>query len=58
MSSHAGYNATVTHWGRRCLGDVAMVQCRCQVMLATTLPSHAGDGGAEVTWPRRNLDAE
>jgi hypothetical protein len=27
-------------------------------MLATMLPSHAGDGTAEVTWPRCDVDAE
>jgi hypothetical protein len=42
--------------------DLAMVRCRCQVMLAMVLPkrlgwgamslmSHAGNGVAEVTWP-------
>jgi hypothetical protein len=27
-------------------------------MLVTVLLSHAGDGAAEVTWPRRDIDAE
>jgi hypothetical protein len=35
-----------------CLG-----QC-CRVLLATVLPSHAGDGGVEATWLRCDVDAE
>jgi hypothetical protein len=27
-------------------------------MLATMLLSHAGDGAAETTWPRRDIDTE
>jgi hypothetical protein len=27
-------------------------------MLATLLPSHAGDGAVEVTWPRCDVDAK
>jgi hypothetical protein len=27
-------------------------------MLATMLPSHVGNGAAEVTWARRDIDAE
>jgi hypothetical protein len=27
-------------------------------MLATLLPSHAGDGAAEASWPRRDVDIE
>jgi hypothetical protein len=34
-----------------------MAQCRRWVMLAMVLPSHAGDGAAEVTWLRRDVDA-
>jgi hypothetical protein len=55
-------------WRRRCRDDLAAVQCRGQVTVATTLPrqlghgamsmpSHAGDGAAEMTWPRRDVDA-
>jgi hypothetical protein len=29
-----------------------------RVMPATMLPSHAGDGTVEVTWPRRDVDVE
>jgi hypothetical protein len=39
----------------RCL---AVAQCRCQVMLATMLPSHASDDAIETTWPRRDVDAK
>jgi hypothetical protein len=35
-----------------------MAQCRCRVKLATMLPSHAGDGAAEATWPRCDVEAE
>jgi hypothetical protein len=34
-----------------------MVRYRCRVMLATMLPSHAGDGTTEATWPWCNVDA-
>jgi hypothetical protein len=37
---------------------LAVAQCRCQVMLTTTLSSHATDGAADATWPRRDVDAE
>jgi hypothetical protein len=30
--------------------NLAMVQCRCRLMLVTTLSSPAGDGAAEMTW--------
>jgi hypothetical protein len=29
-----------------------VARCRCRVMLAATLLSHAGDGTAEATWPQ------
>jgi hypothetical protein len=35
-----------------------MAQCRCRVMLATMLPSHAGDGAVGATWPRRGVNAK
>jgi hypothetical protein len=35
-----------------------MGRCRCRVMLASMLPSHAGDGAAEATWSRRDVNAE
>jgi hypothetical protein len=35
-----------------------VARCRCGVMPATVLPSHAGDGAAEVTWSRRDVDVE
>jgi hypothetical protein len=38
--------------------NLAVAQCRCRVILATILLSHAGDDAAGVTWPRRNEDAE
>jgi hypothetical protein len=38
--------------------DLATTRCRCRVMLATMLLSHAHDDAAEVTWPRRDVDAE
>jgi hypothetical protein len=37
---------------------LVMERCRYRVMLATTLPIHAGDGAAETTWPRCNVTAE
>jgi hypothetical protein len=45
-------------WRRRWRGDLAAARCRCRVMLATMLPSHAGDGATEATWPRRDINAE
>jgi hypothetical protein len=27
-----------------------VVRCKCRVMLTTVLPSHTGDGAAEVTY--------
>jgi hypothetical protein len=38
--------------------DLATTRCRCRVMLATMLLSHAHDDAAEVTWPQRDVDAE
>jgi hypothetical protein len=38
--------------------DLAMAQCRCRVMLSIMLPSHGGDGAVEVTWSRRDINAE
>jgi hypothetical protein len=35
-----------------------MASCRSRVMLATRLPSHAGDGTVKTTWPWRNVDVE
>jgi hypothetical protein len=35
-----------------------MARCQCQVMLATALPTHAGDGVTKVTWPRRDVDVD
>jgi hypothetical protein len=35
-----------------------VAQCRCLVMLATMLLSHAGDDAAEATLPRRDADVE
>jgi hypothetical protein len=37
---------------------LAVAQCRCQVMLVMALSSHATDGVADATWPRRDVDAE
>jgi hypothetical protein len=37
---------------------LAVARCHCRVMLATVLPSHAGDDAARVTWPRPNINAE
>jgi hypothetical protein len=37
---------------------LVVTQCRCRVMLAAVLPSHASDGVAKVTWPRRDIDVE
>jgi hypothetical protein len=37
---------------------LAAARCRCRVMLAFLLSSHVGDGIAEVTWPRHDVDAE
>jgi hypothetical protein len=44
MSSHAGDGATESCWQWRCRGDLVAMRCKCQVMLVTVLPSHAGDG--------------
>jgi hypothetical protein len=48
--SHAGDSATETAW--------VMARCCCQVTLVMALPSYAGDGVAEVTWPWHDVDAE
>jgi hypothetical protein len=37
---------------------LVVARCRCRVMPATMLSIHAGDDVAEVTWPRRDVDAE
>jgi hypothetical protein len=37
---------------------LVVMRCKCRVMLATVLPSHASDGAAEVTWPRRDVGVE
>jgi hypothetical protein len=34
-----------------------MARCGCRVMLAIVLSNHAGDGAAEVIWPRCDVDA-
>jgi hypothetical protein len=39
-------------------GDLALARCRCRFMQATLLSSHAGDGAARATSPRRDVDAE
>jgi hypothetical protein len=63
MSSHAGNDAAwatwlqrdvyaESCWQRRCWGDLAVVRCRCEVMLATVLLSHVGVGAVEATWLR------
>jgi hypothetical protein len=33
-------------------------RCRCRVMLATKLPSHASNGTAEATWLWHDIGAE
>jgi hypothetical protein len=40
-----------SYWRRHCRGDLAAVQCRCQVMLATALPGRLGHG--KVAQPLR-----
>jgi hypothetical protein len=37
---------------------LVIVRCRCRVMLPRMLPIHDGDGAAEATWPRRDVDVE
>jgi hypothetical protein len=46
MLSHANNGAVESCWWWRCWGDLATAWCRCWVMLAIVLPSHAGDGMA------------
>jgi hypothetical protein len=69
LPSHAGDSATEATWSWRdvdakscwrwcCRADLAMMQCRCRVMLVMGLPSHVGDDAAGETWPLRNVDAE
>jgi hypothetical protein len=41
-----------------CQVMLAMVLYSFRVMLGMVLPIHAGDGTAEVTWSRRNVDPE
>jgi hypothetical protein len=50
--------AAESYWRWRCRDDLAAVRCLCQVMLAMTLSSHAIDGTAKATWPRRIVSAE
>jgi hypothetical protein len=45
-------------WRRCYRGDLAMMRCRCQIMLAKVLPSHASDGATGATWPRCDIDVE
>jgi hypothetical protein len=58
MTGRAGDGATESCWQWCYQGDLAATRCRCQVMLATVLPSHTGDGAIIVTWPWRDIDAE
>jgi hypothetical protein len=37
---------------------LVMARCRCQIMLVIVLPSHASDGTAKATWPRRDVGIE
>jgi hypothetical protein len=45
MLSYAGDGATES----RCRSDLAVMRCRCRVMLATVLSSHADDGAVGAT---------
>jgi hypothetical protein len=56
--SHGGINAAKSCWRRRCQDNLAAVRCRYRVVLETMLPSHVGNGAAEVTWVRHDIDAE
>jgi hypothetical protein len=58
MLSHADTNAVESYWRRCCRGDLAAMRCRCLLMLATMLLSHAGDDAVDTTWPRHDVDAE
>jgi hypothetical protein len=37
---------------------LVVARCRCRVMLVTVLSSHASNGAAEATWPRRGVGVE
>jgi hypothetical protein len=38
--------------------ELVMECCRCRVMLATVLLSHASDGAAKATWPWHDVGVE
>jgi hypothetical protein len=37
---------------------LVVARCRCRVTLAIMLPSHVGDGAAEMAWLQHNVDVE
>jgi hypothetical protein len=39
-------------------GNLVVARCRCRVMLAVMLLSHAGNGTAEATWSRWDVDVK
>jgi hypothetical protein len=58
LPSHAGNGAVKSYWRWRYHGGLAVMRCRCRVILATVLSSHAGDSAAGMTCPRRDIDVE
>jgi hypothetical protein len=50
VPSHAGDAATESL--------LSVARYRCRVMLATVLPSHAGDDDAKATWLRCDVDVK
>jgi hypothetical protein len=69
LLSHAGDGAAEVTWPRRdvdvescwrrhCRGDLAVMRCRCRVMLTMVLPSHIDYGAVEAIWLRHDVDAE
>jgi hypothetical protein len=58
MPCHAADSAAKSYGQWHYRDELATVRCRCQVMLATVLSSHADDGAADVTCPRGEVDTE
>jgi hypothetical protein len=58
MPSHVDDGAAESCWQWCCRGDFTVTRCRCQVILATMLSSHAGDDATGVTWSWSDVNVE
>jgi hypothetical protein len=50
LLSRAGDDAAKSCWQWCCRNNLCFARHCCRVMLATAVPSHAGDGAAVATW--------